>query len=175
MRRFIAIPLPAGVRQNIEDILKSFRDIEGIKPVKKSNLHLTLAFLGDSGSESQFGKLREISFSPFTLTTTSIELFPAVKPRLVWIELDKPPGLSDLHRKITAIFGIEEELRAHITIIRIKRLTGENKKILKEITGKLNPFKITFNVNQFSLYNSELKPDGPDYRVVESFSAAPGS
>ena len=175
MRRFIAIPLPGEVRQNIADLLTSFRDIEGLKPVKKSNLHLTLAFLGDSGSESQLGELREISFKPFTLSTTEASMFPERRPRLIWIGLEKSVELSELHKEIAGIFGKDEELRAHITIARIKWLSAENKKLLMELTGQVNPYNIDFRVSHFNLYSSELKPDGPVYRVVESFSAAPGS
>jgi hypothetical protein len=117
MRRFIAIPLPGEVRQNIADLLTSFRDIEGLKPVKKSNLHLTLAFLGDSGSESQIGELREISFRPFTLSTTEASMFPERRPRLagclagvsVLINIDKAPYLPDLPNRqiIRLIKGIQ--------------------------------------------------------------------
>lgn len=175
MRQFIAIPLPEKVKQSIDNIMEPFRGIKGLKPVKAENLHLTLLFLGDKGSERDLEEIREISFNPFSLSTISVELFPERKPRLIWIELEKSDELSELYKKLTAVFGDNEELRAHITIARIKWLSRENTKLLMELTGQLNPFIISFLVSHFNLYNSELKPDGPVYRVVESFSAAPGS
>jgi RNA 2',3'-cyclic 3'-phosphodiesterase len=175
MRQFIAIPLPDVVRQNIDNILNPFRELQGLKPVKTENLHLTLVFIGDKGSGALLEKIREISFKPFDLSTSSLELFPERRPRLLWIELKEADGLSELHRKLAVIYDMDEELKPHITIARIKWLSRENKKLLMELTGQLNPYNIHFRVTHFNLYSSELKPGGPVYRVVESFSAAPGS
>ncbi len=173
MRQFIAIPLPEEVKQDIENIIDPFRGIKGIKPVKTENLHLTLVFIGDKGSDTQIDSIREVSFRPFDLSTTSVEVFPVRRPRLIWIEINKTDELSDLHRKLAGIYDVGEELKAHITIARIKWLSPENKKLLKELTGQMNPYITSFRVSHFNLYNSELNPDGPVYRVVESFSAAP--
>lgn len=173
MRQFIAIPLPKEVKQSIEKISVPFQGMKGIKLVKTENLHLTLLFIGDKGSDEDIDKLRNISFKPFRLSSISVELFPERKPRLIWVGLKKPQELAELHSKIAGVFGAEEELRAHITIGRIKWLSGENKKALIEKTEQLNPYNITFDVSHFNLYSSELKPGGPEYQVVESFSAAP--
>lgn len=173
MRQFFAIPLPEEVKQSIDNILEPFRGIKGIKPVKSENLHLTLLFLGDKGSERKLEEIREIFFKPFSLSTTSVELFPESKSRLIWIEIKKTDELSDLYRKLANIYNVDKELKAHITIARIKRLSPENKKLLLKLTAQANPYNINFRVNHFNLYSSELKPDGPVYRVIESFSAAP--
>jgi RNA 2',3'-cyclic 3'-phosphodiesterase len=174
MRQFLAIPLPDDIKKSIEGITGPFRGIPGVRPVRSENLHLTLLFIGDQGSEEKTQKIRQISFRPFELSTTSVELFPERKPRLIWIELETPGELSALHGKLAGIYKMEEEFRAHITIARIKWLSPENRKLLMELTGQLNPFKIGFRADHFNLYSSELKPDGPKYRVVESFKASPG-
>ncbi len=175
MRQFIAIPLPEEIKQDIKNIINPIRGIDGIRPVKTENLHLTLVFIGDKGSDAQIESIREVSFRPFDLSTKSVDLFPARRPRLIWIEIKRTDELSDLHSKLAGIFNIDEELKAHITIARIKWLSPENKKLLMELTGQVNPYSIDFRVSHFNLYSSELKPGGPVYRVVESFSAAPGS
>ena len=173
MRQFLAIPLPEEIKKDIARISDPFRGIPGIRPVKTENLHLTLVFIGDQGSEERTEKIRDVSFTPFELSTTSVVLFPERRPRLIWIELGKPDELSDLHRRLADIYELEEELKAHITIARIKWLSPENKKLLTELTGQLNPYIKNFRVSHFNLYSSELKPGGPVYRVVESFSASP--
>lgn len=172
MRQFIGIPLPSDVRQTIESSLKPFGEIEGLKLVKPENLHLTLVFLGDKGTEDKIRLVEEIKFDSFRLKSSSVEIFPGRKPRLVWIELDKPDELIRLRQNLANIFGIDEKFRAHITVARIKRLSAENKKTLIEFAGQMNPFVITFPVDHFNLYSSDLKSDGPVYNVVRSFHSA---
>jgi RNA 2',3'-cyclic 3'-phosphodiesterase len=171
MRQFIAIPLPEATRQAVDNILEPFREIEGIRPVKPENMHITLLFLGDKGSEGKIDKVRKIQFREFDLSSTSVRLFPEKRPGLIWIELEKNVELNHIHRQLADIYGVEEEFRAHITIARIKWLSPDNRKKLRGMTRQLNQFSISFRVNQFNLYESELKPAGPVYRIIESFKA----
>jgi RNA 2',3'-cyclic 3'-phosphodiesterase len=175
MRQFIAIPLPENVKQEIEQLLKNYREVEGLRFVKPENLHLTLVFLGDMETEGLIEKVRKVSFSPFNISTRSVELFPEGKPRLIWIELNQPAELSELRKELADIFNIDEKFRAHVTVARIKRLTGQTKRTLQEITGQQNPFVMNFHVSRFNLYNSEPGHGGHVYRVTESFPANTGS
>ncbi len=169
MRQFIAIPLPVQIKDELEETITPFRRIKGLRPVRKENLHLTLLFLGDTGSEEKFSELRRISFSPFTLTTTEIKLFPERKPRLIWLELEESEKLNDLYERIAEVFEAKEKLKAHITLSRIKWLLPQDYRVVSEVIGKANPFEADFEVSYFNLYNSELRPGGPVYRVAESF------
>jgi RNA 2',3'-cyclic 3'-phosphodiesterase len=171
MRKFIAIPLPDEVKRKTGEILETLRGVKGLATVKPSNLHLTLLFLGDEGTENQFRRLGKISFRPFDLTIQSVELFPGIKPRLVWLGLEKKEELFELHKKVSGIFGINEQLRAHITLSRIKSLNPENKKIMLETVTRHNPLAIHFSVDHFNLYKSELKPEGPEYTVIATCPA----
>ncbi len=169
MRQFLAIPLPEELRGALKKIISPFRGIRGLKPVKPENLHLTLLFLGDTGTEEKFAELRKISFSPFTLTTTEIKLFPERKPRLIWVELEKSDELIELYSKITGVFEVKEKIKAHITLARIKWLLPQDYRVVSEEIGKANPFEADFEVSCFKLYNSELQPGGPVYQVAETF------
>jgi RNA 2',3'-cyclic 3'-phosphodiesterase len=171
MRQFLAIPLPEELKNELGEVIAPFRGIKGLKPVRKGNMHLTLLFLGDTGSEDKFSELRKINFSPFILTTTEIKLFPGRKPRLIWLELEESEELNDLYNKITRVFEVKEKLKAHITLARIKWLLPQDYRVVSEETGLVNPFKADFTVNHFILYNSELQPEGPVYRVAETFNA----
>ena len=171
MRQFLAIPLPGLIKDELGNIITPLRGIRGLKPVRKENLHLTLLFLGDTGSEEKFSELRRISFSPFTMTTTEIKLFPERKPRLIWLELEESKELNDLYNKITRVFEVKEKLKTHITLARIKWLLPQDYRVVSEEIGLADPFEADFTVNRFNLYNSELRPDGPVYRVAETFSA----
>ncbi len=171
MRQFLAIPLPEELKNELGEVITPFRGIKGLKPVRKENLHITLLFLGDTGSEEKFSELSRISFSPFTLTTTEIKLFPERKPRLIWLELEESEELNDLFNKITRVFEVEEKLKAHITLARIKWLLPQDYRVVSEEIGLANPFQADFEVSCFNLCNSELRPEGPVYRVAETFSA----
>ncbi|MFP4367598.1 MAG: RNA 2',3'-cyclic phosphodiesterase [Bacteroidales bacterium] len=171
MRQFIAIPLPEEVKQTTENIADSFLKIKGLKPVKPENLHLTLLFLGDTGTEEKFSELHKITFTPFTLSTTCIKLFPERKPRLIWTEIEKSEELLDLYNKIALVFGVKEKLKAHITLARIRRLMPQDYRIVAEKIDMANPLEIDFEVNRFILYNSELRPEGPVHRIEEYFPA----
>ena len=171
MRQFLAIPLPEELKNELGKVIAPFRGIKGLKPVRPENLHLTLLFLGDTGTEEKFSELRKITFSPFTLTITEIKLFPERKPRLVWLELEESEELNDLYDKVARVFEAEEKLKAHITLARIKWLLPQDYRVVSEVTGLANPFEADFEVSCFNLYNSELRPEGPVYRVAETFSA----
>ncbi len=171
MRQFIAIPLPGQLKDELGEVIRPLRGIKGLKPVRKENLHLTLLFLGDTGSEEKYSELRKLSFSPFTLSTAGIKLFPERKPRLIWLELEESGKLNDLYNKIAGVFETKEKLKAHITLSRIKWLLPQDYRVVSEETGLVNPFKTDFTVTCFNLYNSELRPEGPVYRVEETFSA----
>ena len=169
MRQFLAIPLPEELKNELGEVIAPFRGIKGLKPVRKENMHLTLLFLGDTGSEEKFSELRKTTLSPFTLSTTWIKLFPEKKPRLIWLELEESEELNDLYNKITRVFEVKEKLKAHITLARIKWLLLQDYRVVSEVIGKANPFEADFEVSCFNLYNSELRPEGPVYRVAETF------
>lgn len=171
MRQFLAIPLPGPIKDELGEIITPLRGVKGLKPVRKENLHLTLLFLGDTGSEEKFSELRRLSFSPFNLATTEIRLFPERKPRLIWLELEESEELNDLYGRIARVFGVSEKLKAHITLARIKWLLPQDYRVVSEEIRLANPFEADFTVNCFNLYNSELRPEGPVYRVAESFSS----
>ncbi len=171
MRQFLAIPLPGELKEKLGEIITPFRGIKGLRPIRKENLHLTLLFLGDTGSEEKFSELRKISFSPFTLTTTGIKLFPERKPRLIWLEIRESEELNDLYSRIAAVFGVNDKLKAHITLSRIKWLLPQDYRIVSEKIGLTNPFEADIEVGCFNLYNSELLTEGPVYRIAETFNS----
>ncbi|MFO7923081.1 MAG: hypothetical protein R6U58_05250, partial [Bacteroidales bacterium] len=105
------------------------------------------------------------------LSTTSIKLFPERKPRLIWLELEESEELNDLYNKVAGVFGVNEKLKTHITLARIKWLLPKDYRVVSKETGLFNPFEADFTVNCFNLYNSELRPEGPVYRLAETFNS----
>ena len=180
-RLFIAtkIKLETKTYQTIYQIQRTLAK-EKIKWVELSNIHLTLKFLGDTDTEiipKITEKLEEIalSFSPTLLQMHSIGIFPHLKrPRVLWIGLDDNQKIVELANIIDDYMidlGFEAEKREfkpHITIGRIKFL--KNIRLMKDI---INQYKdIIFQqvpIQEFILYESILRPQGPMYKAIAKF------
>lgn len=169
MRLFIGLPVSDHIRRTHCDLKERFSDIEGIKWVKPENLHVTLLFLGDVNQGINTARLGLIEFSHLILRATQIRLFPERKPRLIWADLENSAKLGELYRKVSSLFGMYGDFKAHITFARIKWISNENLLIVKAGIEHSNPLGIDFTAERFNLYSSELRPDGPVYRVIESF------
>ena len=65
------------------------------------------------------------------------------------------------------IFGKEERFMSHITIARV-RSVNDRKKFLEELK-KIKFKKIGFNIDKFYLMESVLKPNGPEYSILDCF------
>ena len=177
MRLFIAIDLPEEVKQSIEEIKTPLKNIKGVKPVKKENIHLTLKFLGevdDDKINKIIRALSQIKFKPFTLSLDKIGVFPDEKRiRVLWVNAEPEDPLKGLKQAIDkALPGFKDDhpFKNHLTFARIKYLTSDNdkKKILELITNKQVDNK-DFLVDKFKLYKSTLTPQGSIYEVLREF------
>src|SRR5690349_16883101 len=111
LRVFIAIELPAPIRQEIVKQtarLRQVLDDAFIRWVPTENMHLTLKFLGDiPPSHLDFIKqsLTQIanSSSAFDLQIGGIGSFPNSKmPRILWIGLQVTAPLNELYQAVEA-------------------------------------------------------------------------
>jgi RNA 2',3'-cyclic 3'-phosphodiesterase len=184
MRLFIAIELPDEIRRSLRHVQDAVRsciertwDAQGTKWVRPEQMHVTLKFLGETADEAIPGltkRLGEIKFGPLRMATKSVQCFPPHGPiRVIAAELDDPEGLSaDLQAKIdeachTAGFRLEgRKWVPHITLGRVKeRLPGS----AREMVMKQNVTREFFVVDQFSLIESRLDREGPQYVTVARF------
>lgn len=128
LRLFIAIPVPADVRNPIRRAQEQLRRCSppgGIRWTNPDQFHLTLKFLGDVPSD-QFAALEKsvstvcTGFSPLQLTARGIGFFPGRhKPRVIWAgATDKEDRLSELHRQI------DEAMRPFAPADRPGKFTG---------------------------------------------------
>jgi len=91
MRTFIAINLPKEVKDYLFDLQKEFRDSGKINFVHKSNLHLTIKFLGQV-DENKLKEIKEklsnIKFKPFEVYLNNTGIFPNKDfIRILWVDL----------------------------------------------------------------------------------------
>ena len=188
-RIFIAINLPEKVKTELEKLEK---EIESLFPpklnrgmfrwVKKENLHITLLFIG-SVRDEEIPKISQIvkdiaqSQKPFSLRIEKVSYGPPKKipPRLIWVDVERKPELSEIADKLKkemAESGIlrkveQREFSPHITLARIKsfwwkRIEPEERpEIEREIA-------LDFEVNSIEIMESKLKKTGAEYTTLES-------
>ena len=173
MRYFLAIPLPEEVKQKLHAFNVSLSKFKGLRLVSPDNMHLTLLFLGNNGVGGRVEALKKIKFSPFTLKTAKVSLFPEEGAfRLVWVDLKKSKELEDLQKKVSSHFDITKDYRPHITLARVRRLDKSEKRKLSKLVEDFNFPSLSIEVKNFKLYSSELTVLGPVHRVVEYFGAS---
>lgn len=182
-RLFLAIPLsPEPALLVLLQNLSSELHYERINWVKPGNMHLTLKFLGPTAKE----KIPEIiaginncvrDLKPFDLNFDKTGIFGSrYQPRVLWLGLsEKPEQLNPLANSIIDAMdkiGFKRDRQnfvPHLTLGRINKLTDKPR--FQEVIGNI-PQKtyISTSVDKLLLYESILHKDGPEYRVVESFT-----
>ncbi|MDW7990019.1 MAG: RNA 2',3'-cyclic phosphodiesterase [Archaeoglobaceae archaeon] len=181
MRLFIAVDVDEEIKKKIDPLLLELSKIQGLKVVKRENLHTTLMFLGeveDIKLEELKATLSKISFNPFKISLRRVGKFPEKgDTRVIWIGIEDSGNLRELAEKIylelkKLSFKRDKEFVAHITVARVKRRNKEVEKILKEYGD------IYFGdmlVKNFKLKQSILKTAGPVYIDVGVFEGSCGS
>ncbi|MEQ8427976.1 MAG: RNA 2',3'-cyclic phosphodiesterase [Gammaproteobacteria bacterium] len=165
-RLFFALWPDDETRDQLYQVATQFQD-EPVRLVAKSNLHMTLAFLGEVSEHVQKEVTRDaasIKAKQFTLTLTRVGWWE--KPRIAWLGPEQhPPQLLDLVEAIAVILkphGIKPDKRRykpHVTFAR---------KVKQNIIAK-NRFSIDWHINRFALIVSESGPGGVTYRVLKSW------
>lgn len=180
-RLFFAIRIPSTyqtreVLTNFEQALYDAR----INWVDPDHLHLTLKFFGDMPPHRlrdivRAGQLAAEESVPFRLYLEGCGTFgPPKSPRVLWMGVQRSDVLNSLHQQLNKrlkTVGYEPDKDTfvpHITLGRIKQ--PGSPEMLKQMlmaykTGSFGHYEI----KSFSLIESILHPDGPEYRVLEEF------
>ena len=154
---------------------------EKIKWVDPENIHITLKFFGET-PEHHISvinmALQQASggIPPFELSLGNTGIFgSSYNPRLIWFGIDPCEELLTLSKNIFGELkniGIENDRQnfvPHLTIGRIKFL--DDKKFFQQVIDKhKESFIQKEEVNEFHLFESILRPQGPIYKVITSFA-----
>ncbi|MFH0714748.1 MAG: RNA 2',3'-cyclic phosphodiesterase [Candidatus Diapherotrites archaeon] len=173
-RLFIALPIPARIRQELASRYSSLLCKPSFKPVEEKNLHLTLQFLGNI-PESEIPSLAEKlgaleSFPSFELELEGVGHFGH---RVVFVNIGKGrEKVEQLQRSIAQALGLEQEKTPHLTLARAKEA---GKKEVEEALSALSrsALHFSFPVNSVVLYSSVLSPEGPSYFSEKIFHLNP--
>ena len=180
MRLFIAIKLPEELKTQILEIQKQL-NIGILNKVKENAMHLTMKYIGEV-PEQDLGLIKEnlekIKFKPFKFKTGSLGLLGKTFLQVIYLGVQDSKELVDLAKDVRMNvqgFGEKDtfDFLAHITVARIKHIQPREKPLIRKQVDDLsdNLKEMEVEVNSFSLFQSVLGPQGPQYTELESFSA----
>jgi len=177
-RIFIALKVvPGETLLRMISILKSGLNNEKIKWTSIDNIHITLAFLGDTEEKriktiSEMLKEKCEVFGNFDLTIKGAGVFKNLNdPRIIWAGIEPSEKLILLNEII--INGLKgagtdieyHSFNPHLTIGRVRDI--KDKMLLKTYLDKFQNRVIqTVPVNEVILYESILLHSGPVYKQI---------
>ena len=183
MRAFIAADIPSAVKDEIGKLQQQLRrEVSSlVKWVKVANIHITLRFLGEV-PEEKIELLRQVlpkggrGIVPFTISVRGMGIFPELsRPRVIWVGMESVgKKMEQLYSQIETVvrdLGFPPETRAfspHLTVGRVKQLRDRAEWV--RAIGKREDILLgETEVDCFYLFQSILKPQGPEYRKLERF------
>jgi 2'-5' RNA ligase len=153
---------------------------EKIRWVDPENIHITLKFFGETPEHHIPGinaALKEASSSmgPFSITIVNTGIFgSSYNPKVIWFGIDPHKEITTLSNHIFEKLenaGIPKDRQnfvPHLTIARMKFLA--DKKYFQKVIDAHKEGQIqNEEVNQFHLFESILRPQGPKYALIRSF------
>ena len=177
MRTFVAIDLGPAIKDRLAAFISRLKPLGGdIKWASRESMHLTLKFLGEI-DERRLGAIQPVlkdiarQRTQFTARLAGLGCFPSVRsPRVLWV------GVAEGAEPMTELAGVldrelyrydfmkeERPFHPHLTFGRAKapvRIEG-----LFDRAFETEPF----NVAEFVLFKSTLRPEGPLYEVLDRF------
>ena len=178
MRVFIAVEIPERIRSEIESAVKVCH--KNVKPVPKSNIHITMEFLGEldqSGLQRVISMLEDVKFEPFSVSLGKAGTFgKSARVAFVHVETgaDKLKTLqSYIHNELSKIMKLEErEYTPHSSIAR------GGPKELEALTAEMNSIwhgSDAFAVDSLVLKESTLGGPHAEHRTIFEKRLGPGS
>jgi 2'-5' RNA ligase len=181
MRTFIALEVPENIQKEVFSLKENISShYAKIRWVKKENIHITLAFLGEIVEdviEQVKERLQLVSkkHQTFTMTLQGVGVFPQMKrPRVLWVgvvpEVKEP--ITHIANDVIDALGFlhpkdKKKFSPHITFGRIKFISDLSslQKVIESISFETDEFM----VNKITLFKSDLKPDGAIYTPLSKY------
>lgn len=178
MRLFFSIELPPIIHGDLACLPA---EIPQTRWIPATNLHLTLQFIGDVSKEAALEikkAVTPISETGFVMRLTGVGAFPDQKrPSVLWVGVEADEALINLQRAIFSALQLldlhleKRRFAPHITIARIRASNRRGSR--PDISSWLETNRAfgskSFNVTEFHLFSSELRPSGAIYRSVATY------
>ncbi|MCC7447021.1 MAG: RNA 2',3'-cyclic phosphodiesterase [Anaerolineae bacterium] len=181
LRLFIAIELPAEVREALTGLQRRFQTGDRDSVVRWTaldSIHLTLKFIGETPADNRPAiesalQAAVTNYAPFSLTLQGAGCFPDLqRPRIVWAgvsgDIEHLHTVRNAIERTVAPLGYpteDREFSPHLTIGRTRQdasriaLSALGDQVRKVERSAL----VTWRVEGISLMRSQLKPSGPIY------------
>jgi 2'-5' RNA ligase len=183
VRLFVALEIPAAVRDNLATLIKGLRNAEPkARWARPENLHVTLKFLGETSSEKLEGIRKALSAvrseQLVELNFRGLGFFPNEKrPRVLWAGMDASPNVKLLAASIDQTLerlGFPREDRDFTPHLTIARFSSPRipEKLRAAIQQNIARESGAVRTDEFHLIESKLKPSGAEYTRVASFRFA---
>lgn len=177
-RLFIAVDIDASVREQTAAICHG---IPGVRWSAPEQLHITLRFIGDADAaleEELVAELDSVQASPFRLQLAGVGRFVRKGPtEVIWAGVHPSRELQELQREVekacrrAGLVAERREFQAHVTLARPKTATDVR---IREYLEQYEHFvSDEFLVEEFTLYSSQRRPEGPIHTVEEVFHLDP--
>jgi RNA 2',3'-cyclic 3'-phosphodiesterase len=172
IRLFTAVCLPDHIRSAVP-----LPEGPGMKTVPVANLHITLRYLGEIRREKTDelrSALRSVSFSPFTAAVAGTGCFPNRRnPAVLWIGIEPAGPFEALFYRIEDAvrpLGYGQEQRRYHPHITVARPQANVQKTAVRFLDQFSDVSAgEFVISEFVLYESILRREGPEYRVLEVY------
>ena len=187
MRLFVGFEIPTSVKDQIS--LWREEAVGHLNPddwrlVAPHLWHLTLAFYGDvpGGDVDDLSEElaeRALSTTVLSLKTAGYGVFPKPsKPRVFWAGVREQSDADNLkqlarccrragHATVRKRTAREAAFQAHITVARSRAHSGAMDMERLQMMADLP--ELEWRADRISLYQSILRPEGPQYRRLETF------
>ncbi len=170
-RVFFALWPEADVAQQLDEAGQRAHRALGGRRMRRDTLHLTLAFVGEVRPE-RLEELRGIAdairLPAFDLSFDRVQCL--ARKRIFWASASRiPDALRELAETLARqldVAGFRTEDRpfaAHVTLLRHARCDG---------TAPPGGMGIAWPVRDFVLVESDLKPEGACYRILQRWPLA---
>lgn len=181
-RTFVALTLPPAARASVVDLRRALPPApRGLRWAAASQLHLTLAFLGDVDDEEGLAAVRAASRSaaaahaPFDADLRGLGAFPhAGRARVVWVGWGAGAGaVTALHATLAHVLARPADRRPfspHVTLARA-RAPLDLRSWLASAPAWASP---TWRVEALDVMTSELTREGAIHTLVERCPLAGG-
>lgn len=166
-RLFVALPMPDEVAGQLDRLCVG---LPGLRWTDPDQFHLTLRFVGEveTGTFHEIGEaLAEVSHPPLELRLKGLGQFPPRgAPQTLWVGVENPESLAPLRRRIERVLdavGLDPDRRKfqpHVTLGRFRHPPPGDR--FGSWLASRSLFRSSaFPASAFSLFSSQLRPEGP--------------
>ena len=184
MRLFVALNLSPEMRERLAALQDRLRCHQAdVSWVRAENIHVTLKFLGET-EEKRLPRVRAAlaeaaqGQAAFSLEVEGVGSFGGRVPRVIWVGVER--GAEPLVRlagrieSVLAQVGFPKERRGfspHLSLGRVRSPRNAEALLAGLLEARAERFG-TVRASSFELMQSEFRPSGSVYTVVDRFPLA---